>query len=91
MAAGARLPRRAASRSEQFQLGFGFHIEKADAGAQGFANFLARFAHAGKDHAVSGNAGALQAVSSPPETMSNPLPSPASSRRMERFALALTE
>ena len=62
MAAGARRRRREASRSEQFQLRFGFHVEEANAGAQRFANLLARLAHAGKDDAVAGNAGALQAV-----------------------------
>ncbi len=51
---------RAAAQALRFggklgDFGFGFDVEKENAGAQRIAHFFARFAHAGEDHAVRGN------------------------------------
>ncbi len=55
-AAGARRFAR-----ENVEFGCGLDVEQADAGAQGFADFIARLAHAGKDDALGLHSGALQA------------------------------
>ncbi len=62
MAAGARRASARRLRGEQFQFRLGLHVDEANAGAQRFANLLARLAHAGKNRAIAGDAGALQAV-----------------------------
>ena len=56
MAAGARRRCRDASLAKSVQLRFRFDVEQTDARAQGFANFFARFADAGKNDAAGGNA-----------------------------------
>ena len=60
---GGRAPAQAGGLcGEQVQLGFRLDVEQANAGAQGFANFLARFSYSGKNHAAAIDAGAAEAV-----------------------------
>jgi len=76
---------------EQFELGCRFDVKQQDTRAQSISNFLARLANTGKHDALAFDAGAGRSrSSSPPETMSKPLPSRARSRTTERLELAFT-
>ena len=80
------------ARRQQFQLAGAFDIEEQDAGAKRQVDFVGQLADSGENDLASTLAAAsVTRCSSPPETMSNPAPSRASRRKIERFEFAFTE